>query len=44
MYDTFNQTLKSLSLSIVFLLLIGFGYMGSHAQEAAEEKATFYVY
>jgi len=34
----------SIRLSIVFLLVLGFGYMDSHAQEAAEGKATFYVY
>jgi hypothetical protein len=26
------------------MLSLGFGYMDVHAQEAAEEKATFYVY
>jgi len=31
-------------LSIVFLLLLGFGYIDSHAQEVAQGKATFYVY
>jgi hypothetical protein len=41
---TLNRIVKPISLSIVFLLLLGFGYMDAHAQEAAEEKATFYVY
>jgi hypothetical protein len=39
-----NQIIKSLSLSIVFLLVLGFADVGPHAQEAAEGKATFYVY
>jgi hypothetical protein len=39
-----NQIIKSMSLSIVFLLVLGFADVGPHAQEAAEGKATFYVY
>ena len=39
-----SQISKSLSLTIVFLLGLGFGDIDSHAQETAEGKATFYVY
>ncbi len=39
-----NQVIKSLSLSILFLLLIGFENMESHANEADLTQATFYVY
>ena len=36
--------IKSVSLSLVFVLLLGFGVMDSLAQQAAEGEATFYVY
>jgi len=41
---TLNQIIKSISLSIVFLLLLGFEFMESQAQEASQAKASFYVY
>jgi len=44
MHDTINPTIRSFFLGIAILLSLGFGYMGAHAQEAAEQKATFYVY
>ena len=44
MYNIFYRTLKSISLSIVFLLLLGFGYMETHAAEAKLAQATFFVY
>ena len=44
MYAIFDRTLKLISLSIVFLLVPGFVYLDSHAQETATAEATFYVY
>ena len=41
---TINQIIKSMALSIVFLLLLGFTYVESHANEADLTQATFYVY
>ena len=39
-----NHIIISLSLSILFLLMIGFENMESHAKEADLTQATFYVY
>ena len=39
-----NQIIKSLSLGILFLLMIGFENMESHANDADLKQATFYVY
>ena len=41
---TLNRTIKSISLSIILLLLLGFQFRESQAQEASMAKATFYVY
>ena len=38
------QIIKCLSLSILFLLMIGFENTESHANEAELAQATFYVY
>ena len=39
-----NQIIKCLSLSILFLLMIGFENMESNAGEAELVQTTFYVY
>jgi hypothetical protein len=39
-----NQIIKSMSLSIVFLFVLGLTYVESHAQETKLAQATFYVY
>jgi len=39
-----NRTIKPISLSIVLLLLLGFQFKESQAQETSLAKATFYVY
>lgn len=44
MYDTLNQALKSISLSVLILLVIGIGYMDSHGGDVSLAEATFYVY
>ena len=41
---TLNRTIKSISLSIILLLLLGFQFRESQAQESSLAKATFYVY
>jgi len=41
---TLYRTIKPISLSIVLLLLLGFQFRESRAQEASLAKATFYVY
>jgi hypothetical protein len=44
MDNTLNQIIKSISLSVLILLVIGVGYMDSQAKDASLAKATFYVY
>ena len=39
-----TQFIRPILLSLVFLLVLGFVYLDSYAQEAATAKATFYVY
>ena len=39
-----NQSIKSFSLTMVFLLVLGFAHVGIHAEEAKLAQATFYVY
>ena len=39
MYGILNRIIKPIALSIVFLFLLGFGYIESHAGEASMAKA-----
>ena len=39
-----NRSIKSVSLGIFFLLILGIAYVESHAEEAKLAQATFYVY
>ncbi len=41
---TLDRLNNSISLAIVLLLLLGCGYMESHAEEASLSKTLFYVY
>jgi len=44
MGDPRTPPIRSLLPVIAILLSLGLGYVDSHAQGAAEGKATFYVY
>lgn len=44
MQFTLNHIVNPISLAVVLLLLLGFGDMESHADEASLTKTTFYVY
>ncbi len=44
MQFTLNRIVNPISSAIVLLLLLGFGDMESHADEAPLSKTTFYVY
>jgi len=44
MDDIFYRTFKSISLSVLMLIVIGVSCMNSQAQDASLAQATFYVY
>ena len=44
MYGNYNQVIKSITFSVLLLLVIGNGYMDSHAQDTDLAQVTFYVY
>jgi len=44
MHVRINQIIKSMSLGLVFLLVLGLADVDSQAQDAKLAQATFYVY